>query len=46
MNEDGLFLDDLTPYDLERELGRKVIIGSYDLVESLRKIFNEWKSEN
>jgi putative radical SAM enzyme (TIGR03279 family) len=46
MNEDGLFLDDLTPDDLERELGRKVIIGSYDLVGNLRKIFNEWKSKN
>jgi putative radical SAM enzyme (TIGR03279 family) len=46
VNADGLFLDDLTPDDLERELGRKVIIGSYDLVGNLRKVFNEWKSEN
>ena len=46
INQDGLFLDDLTPQDLESELGRKVVIGSYDLVESLMKIFEEWKSEN
>ena len=38
INQDGLFLDDLTPQDLERELCRKVTVGSYDLVESLRKI--------
>lgn len=38
VNEDGLFLDDLTTQELERELKRRVIIGSYDLVESLRKI--------
>ncbi len=44
-NQDGLFLDDLTPQDLERELGRKIVLGSYDLVESLRKMFEEWKSE-
>jgi len=35
LNEDGLFLDDLTPLDLEQELERKVIVGSYDLVEDL-----------
>ena len=46
INQDGLFLDNLTPQDLESELGRKVVIGSYDLVESLMKIFEEWKSEN
>ncbi|KPL01261.1 MAG: hypothetical protein AMJ91_00940 [candidate division Zixibacteria bacterium SM23_73_3] len=46
LNQDGLFLDDLTPQDLERELRRKVMIGSYDLMESLIKIFEEWKSEN
>jgi len=35
INQDGLFLDDMTPQDLEKELDRKVIIGSYDLVETL-----------
>jgi len=38
INQDGLFLDDLTPQDLERELGCKVVIASYDLVKSLKKI--------
>lgn len=46
VNEGGLFLDDLAPQDLERESCRKVIVGSYDLIESLIKIFEEWKSEN
>ncbi len=38
VNEDGLFLDDLTPQDLERDSKCKVIIGSYDLVECLMQI--------
>jgi len=45
INQDGLFLDDLTPQDLERELGRKVVLGSSNLLESLMKMFEEWKSE-
>jgi putative radical SAM enzyme (TIGR03279 family) len=39
LNQDSLFLDDMTPQDLEKELDRKVIIGSYDLVETLIEIF-------
>ena len=46
VNQDGLFLDDLTPQDLEKELDKKVVIGSYDLVKNLIKIFDEWKLEN
>jgi putative radical SAM enzyme (TIGR03279 family) len=46
INQDGLFLDDLTPQDVERKLGRKVIVGSYDLVETLTKIFEEWRLKN
>ncbi len=46
INQDGLFLDDLTPKDLEKKLGCKVVIGSYDLVESLRSALKEWKSGN
>lgn len=42
LNEDGLFLDDLTPGDLEREFGRSVVVGSYDLVENLIRILEEW----
>ncbi|MCK4385004.1 MAG: DUF512 domain-containing protein [candidate division Zixibacteria bacterium] len=45
INQEGLLLDDMTPRGLERELDRKVIIGSYDLVETLSKIFNEKKLE-
>ena len=45
INQDGLFLDGMTPRGLERELDRKVIIGSYDLVETLSKIFNKKKLE-
>jgi putative radical SAM enzyme (TIGR03279 family) len=33
LNTDGLFLDDLTPDDLSRELGVPVIQGGYDPVE-------------
>jgi putative radical SAM enzyme (TIGR03279 family) len=39
INQDGLFLDDMTPQDMEKELDRKVINGSYDLVETLTNIF-------
>lgn len=46
LNQDGLFLDDLSPHDLERELGLRVVVGSYDLVENLVRILREWKSEN
>lgn len=41
INQDGLFLDDITPQEVENELKRKVIIGSYDLVDSLNKIFSD-----
>jgi NifB/MoaA-like Fe-S oxidoreductase len=41
VNQDCLFLDDVTPQDVENRLGRKVIIGSYDLVETLVKIFTQ-----
>lgn len=41
INQDGIFLDDMTPQDVENDLKRKVILGSYDLVETLTNIFNE-----
>jgi putative radical SAM enzyme (TIGR03279 family) len=44
LNEDGLFLDDLTPQDLEKELGRKVMVGSYDLAEDLTSMFRDLDS--
>ena len=37
LNTDGLFLDDLKPLNLEKELGVKIVTGSYDIVGSLRK---------
>ena len=44
LNEDGLFLDDLTPKDLERGLGGSVVVGSYDLAEDLTSIFADSRS--
>lgn len=41
INQDGLFLDDVTPQQVESELGRKVTVGSYDLVDTLIKIFGD-----
>lgn len=38
LNSDGFFLDDLKPSDLKKELGTKIVIGSYDLVKSLLSI--------
>ena len=39
VNVDNRFLDDLTPRDLEEKLSRKVVVGSYDLVETFLNIF-------
>lgn len=36
INHNGLFLDDLTPYDLSSALGCSVVIGTYDLVETVQ----------
>jgi len=44
LNSDGLFLDNLKPFDLEKELGRKIVLGSYDLVKSLLNILPKEKS--
>ena len=41
ISQDGIFLDDVTPQQVENEFKRKVMIGSYDLVETLANIFNE-----
>ena len=35
LNSDGLFLDDLSLEDLERELEKKVVLGSYDIVQTI-----------
>jgi len=39
LNTDGLFLDALKPLDLEKEIGARIVAGSYDIVGSLLKIF-------
>ncbi len=41
VNQDGLFLDDLSPGVLENELGRRVLLASHDLVESLVELLTE-----
>jgi putative radical SAM enzyme (TIGR03279 family) len=35
LNSDGLFLDDLGLEDLERELRKKIVLGSYDIVQTI-----------
>ncbi|MEW6413050.1 MAG: DUF512 domain-containing protein [Candidatus Zixiibacteriota bacterium] len=39
LNEDKLFLDDMSLEQFEQKLGRKVVVGSYDLAETLREVF-------
>lgn len=34
VNTDGKFLDDLTPQDLQKKFKRRMIVGSYDLVQT------------
>lgn len=38
---EGLFLDDLRPADLEQDLGVRVVVGTYDLVESVERALLE-----
>jgi NifB/MoaA-like Fe-S oxidoreductase len=38
VNEDGLFLDDLSCKNLENGIRREVILGSYDFVKSMLQI--------
>lgn len=39
VNEERLFLDDLTPLDIGKTLGRRVAVGSYHLVDTLTRLF-------
>lgn len=39
VNTDSKFLDDLTPDDLEKKFRRRVVVGSYDLVETFMDVF-------
>ncbi|HPC45145.1 MAG TPA: DUF512 domain-containing protein, partial [Candidatus Latescibacteria bacterium] len=41
LNRDNLFLDDMHVDELERRLGKRVVIGSYDFVSSLAEAYNE-----
>lgn len=45
VNQDSLFLDDLSPRVLENELGRRVLLASDDLIESLAKLLTQPDSE-
>ncbi|MEE2753661.1 MAG: DUF512 domain-containing protein, partial [Candidatus Latescibacterota bacterium] len=36
VNHEGILLDDLSPYDLSRELGKSIEVGSYSLIDSIR----------
>ena len=38
LNDDGLFIDNLTPSDIESRLGVKVIKGTYNFAETLKMI--------
>ena len=38
VNDNGLFLDDLAPGDIARDLGRDVVVGDYDIVETIRRV--------
>ena len=41
LNRDNLFLDDMHVDELERRLGKRVVIGSYDFISSLAEAYNE-----
>ncbi len=44
VNSDGMFLDDLAPNDLEKKLKRKVVLGSYNIVETINDIIKKRKA--
>ena len=37
VSHEGVFLDDMTPGDLERDLNTRVVVGEYDLVRTIEK---------
>jgi putative radical SAM enzyme (TIGR03279 family) len=45
INQDGLFLDDLRPKDIERKYGSEVKVGYYDLVKSVAKAVEEFRAK-
>jgi putative radical SAM enzyme (TIGR03279 family) len=42
LNNEGLFLDDLTPEDLEEELAIKVILGKDNFLKTLKDVFKKF----
>ena len=40
MSHHGLFLDDITPSEISKTLGCNVLVGSYNLVESVLMAVN------
>jgi hypothetical protein len=38
LNDDGLFIDNLTPSDIENRLGVKVIRGTYSFAETFEML--------
>jgi putative radical SAM enzyme (TIGR03279 family) len=41
VNVDGVFLDDLKPKDIEKIFKRKVVVGSYSIVQTFLDLFKE-----
>ena len=39
LNEDDLFLDDMSLEEFEDRLGRRVVVGHYNFAESLKEAF-------
>ncbi len=39
LNDDNLFLDDMTLEEFEKKLQKKVVVGSYNLADTLREVF-------
>jgi putative radical SAM enzyme (TIGR03279 family) len=39
INQDGLFLDDMSLEDYRVRVGKEVIVGKYDLAETLKEVF-------
>ncbi|UCE20339.1 MAG: DUF512 domain-containing protein [Gemmatimonadota bacterium] len=43
LNDDGLFLDDMTVEELAEKLHTRICVGSYDIVETLNDLFRQHK---
>ena len=45
VSDEGVFLDDYTPADLEKDLGMELVVGEYDLVASVEKAIGEGRPD-